>query len=90
MMMRERLARAMYADTSGHIDPMAWEQTDDETRDIYRSNVDAILREMMEPTDAMKNAGHEAAADGFWPVEVWQAMLQHILDEGRGDKENAA
>lgn len=62
----------------------------------YRDVVDAILREMIPMAKEMQSvydaalcclpAGYEVDDE----VIAWEAMLQHILDEGRGDKENAA
>ena len=47
--------------------------------DAAYSAVDALLREMMEPNEGM----YQAAEMEVSIFQMWQAMIQHILDEGK-------
>ena len=87
--MREKLARAAakaYGD---------YEQGFGRVDDLWGSQVDAILREMMEPTDEMMLEALIQLPEYDQPTNhdiecAWKAMLQHILDEPRDTKDDAA
>lgn len=88
--MRERMGR--------ELDPIAWSdryKPDDRAHAQQHAlaTIDAILREMMEPSEQLTWAGGDAVGkysdkatirfDIDEAVSVWRAMIQHILDEGK-------
>ena len=80
--MRTRLAKAL----ERTVDEQFPDRTNKEPDDWmdWLPFVDAILRELMEPTNGMWRAGFHAIPGNKSPlVAQWQAMLQHILDESR-------
>ena len=75
--MRRRLIDMLY----GQLLEAGNQVTVDETAGY----VDAILRELMEPTEVTLAAGDNALPPRHddESLAIWQAMLQHILNEGR-------
>ena len=57
-----------------------------------QSDVDTMLRELMEPGEAVLAAGDRALPPRHddESLAIWQAMLQHILNEPRDTKDDAA
>ena len=96
MSMRERLARAHFAKLEeirrrAECEPRAWSDAD-VVQSGHFDLVDAILREMMEPTDSVIAAG--IPINSVVPFSefraVFQTQIQHILNEGRDTKDDAA
>lgn len=76
------------------IKPPAWEGLAESSRNDYRMTVDAVLKELRNPTDAMVKAGNVTVysddmacginalrcdGDGETSTECWQAMSDEAM-----------
>lgn len=93
---RERLAQALWdydenanaaSDVyDGRYRPEPWGSQPEHYQAESYAKVDAILSELMEPSEGMVDAGapmHPTKADDDRAIEVWRAMIQHIRDGGK-------
>ena len=63
------------------IDP--WHKVDRMVRDDQRENAKRVIAAMLEPTEAMLDAGWRAYGERGKVADIWQAMVKAALSEGQ-------
>ena len=77
--MNLRLAMAAWSVTHDEDEP--WEDAPAIEKYPYMLELDAILREMLEPSEGMRAIAEEAWNEEKPPIYILRAVIQHIIDE---------
>lgn len=80
--MLEKMALAIYRQAWGTAADKRWHD-DVQGRAHFTEQARAALMAMREPSDPMWEAYRAAQADHQSATEIWEAMIDAILDEGR-------